>query len=220
MMATNATAVSLEVVPTTIELPAKGGPAQLRLVNHGDKPVNVQIETFAWKQDGGETLVDSDDIALSPPFAHLNPQSSQIARLLLAPPAQTGSERAFRIVVTQLPDPDDTESGTHVLLQFSVPMFAGDGKSPSLSWSLRRNGNGLSLEASNRGSTRAKFTNLELLSAEGKHEPVSSHGLVYVLAGATRSWSLSSTASSTSYKLEGDDDGAMRRFSIPLAVTD
>jgi len=220
MTAANSIAASLEVVPTTLELPAKGGPAQLRLVNHGDKPVNVQIETLAWKQDGTESLTDSDEVALSPPFAHLDAQSSQIVRLLLPPSTLPEQERAFRIVVTQLPDPDDRESGTHVLLQFSVPMFAGDGKAPSLSWALHRNGNGLTLEASNQGNMRAKFTNLELVSPDGIHQPVSTHGLVYVLAGAKRTWTISSFATSNSFKLEGDDDSAMRRFSIPLAITD
>ena len=213
-------AASLEVVPTQIELPANGGPAQLRLVNHGDKPVDVQIETFAWTQNGSETLGDSDEIALSPPFTHLNPQSSQIVRLLLAPPAQPLAERAYRVLVTQLPDPNDTQSGTHVLLQFSVPLFAGDGKAPALSWSLHRGTTGLDLDASNQGTRRAKFTNLELVSADGAKRPVSSHGLIYVLAGVRRSWSFPGIVPSDTFKLEGDDENAGKRFSIPLAVTD
>jgi fimbrial chaperone protein len=220
LQAASASAASLEVVPTTIELPAKGGPAQLRLVNHGDKPVNVQIETLAWKQDGNEALVDSDEIALSPPFAHLNPSSSQIVRLLLPPPAQPEAERAFRVLVTQLPDPNDKDMGAHVLLQFSVPLFASDGKAASLSWALHHDGAGLTLEAQNLGSRRAKFTNLELVTTEGRHLPVSAHGLVYVLAGATRRWALPDAKPSDRFRLEGDDDSAQRRFSISLDVTD
>lgn len=215
-----ASAASLEVVPTTIELPAKGGPAQLRLVNHGDKSVNVQIETFAWTQDGEETLADTEDVALSPPFAHLNPLSSQIIRLLVPSPVRPDTERAFRVLVTQLPDPDDKESGTHVLLQFSVPLFAGNGTQPQLTWSLHRSSTGLKLEADNQGDMRAKFTNLELVSTDGHRRPVSSHGLVYVLAGVKRSWAISDISSSRDLRLEGDDDSARLRFSIPLSVTD
>lgn len=180
--AAEANAASLEVVPTQIELPTKGGPAQLRLVNHGDRPVDVQIESFAWKQNGNETLDDSDDIALSPPFAHLNPLSSQIVRLLL--------------------------------------LFAGDGKGSAISWSLHRRESGLDLDADNSGPRRAKFTNLELVSADGSKRPISSHGLVYVLAGVTRSWRFPGVGASEGFRLEGDDENGRRRFAIPLAVTD
>src|SRR5262249_233 len=159
-----------------------------------------------WTQNGTEMLDDSDEIALSPPFAHLRPQSSQIVRLLLAPSGPPQPERAYRILVTQLPDTDDKQSGSHVLLQFSVPLFAGDGKATALSWSVHRSTAGLDLDVSNTGARRAKFTNLELVSADGTKHPVSSHGLIYVLAGTTRTWNFPGVAASDSFRLEGDDE--------------
>jgi fimbrial chaperone protein len=208
-------AASLEVMPTTIDMPGKGGTAQMRLVNHGDEPVNIQIESFAWTQSGTETLSDSDDIVVSPPFARLDPRGSQIVRLLLAPPAQQNGERSYRIVVTQLPNTNAWKEGAHVLLQFSVPLFAGDGHGSDVTWSASRDGTGLRLEARNSGLRRAKFTNLEIVSAVGAHQPVSSHALSYVLAGATRTWSVANV-SPDGLRLEGDDDTVRKRLSIPL----
>lgn len=214
-----AQAASLEVVPTVIELPAKGGAAQMRLVNHGDAPVEVQVEGFAWTQDGKETLSDSDDIVLSPPQARLDPHGFQIVRLLVEP--GTGAERAFRVIVTQLPDPKSTETGTRVLLQFSVPLFAGDGALPAsrIDWSLHRAGGALSLQARNGGTRRAKFSKLELVSAGGERRAVSPQSLVYVLAGAMRSWTIAAAAGDR-FHLEGYDDIAGKRLFISLAVSD
>ncbi len=49
-----ASAASIEVVPTLLELPEAGGATQLRLINHAAEPADVQIESFAWTQDGEE----------------------------------------------------------------------------------------------------------------------------------------------------------------------
>lgn len=216
-----ARSASLEVVPTAVELPAKGGAAQMRLVNHGDAPVEVQVEAFAWAQNGTETLSDSEDIVLSPPQARLNPHAFQIVRLMVAPASDAGTERAFRVVVTQLPDPKSAEMGARVLLQFSVPLFAGDGALPAsrLAWTLRRAGGELSLQVRNSGTRRAKFTKLELVSAQGERRAVSPQPLVYVLAGATRSWTPAGPAGEGIH-LEGFDDVAGKRFSVPLSISD
>ena len=215
-----ARAASLEVVPTVLELPAQGGPAQLRLVNHGGEAVSVQIEAFAWTQEGPqETLADSDDIVVSPPLAQLAPLSSQIVRLLVASAPPGARERAFRIVVTQLPGPAPVERGARVLLQFVVPAFAGDGPpgGARVQWSLRRAGKELRLEARNTGARRAKFTDLSLVGGDARRA-VAPQSLVYVHAGATRSWTVAALAGDIA--LEGVDDIALRRFRIPLAVAD
>jgi fimbrial chaperone protein len=211
-------AASLEVVPTTIEMPAAGGTAQLRLVNQGNEAVDIQIESFAWTQNGAESLAASDDIIVSPPFVRLDPRRSQIVRLLLAPPAQSQTERSYRILVTQLPDPAAITQGPRVLLQFSVPLFSGDGHAPDVTWTEFKENTGVRLEAHNSGARRAKFTNLELVSHSGQRRRVSSHALTYVLAGATRAWSVGDIASTEGLSLEGDDDRAGRHISIPLAI--
>lgn len=217
--AVHAHAASLEVAPIALELPAKGGAAQLRLVNHGDKPSQVQIEAFAWTQNGSETLSDSDDIVLSPPQARLDADSSQIVRLVIEPGADAAIERAFRMVVTELPDAQTVTTGARVLLQFSVPVFAGDGKlnASALTWSLHRTAQGARLEVRNTGMRRAKFTHLEL--AGRARISIAAQSLVYVLAGSTRSWDLPG-ASGEGWHLEGIDEIAGRRVSIALAVSD
>jgi fimbrial chaperone protein len=218
LSATASVAASLEVVPTSLDIPARGGAAQLRLLNHGDEAVDVQIEGFAWKQDGTESFVESDAVVLSPPLAHLKARSSQIVRLLVSPGGQELRERAFRIVVSQLPDPNAKIVGAQVLLQFNVPLFAGDGalSGANLSWSVRRAGGGLRLDVRNSGTRRAKMVGLAIKSG-GENRKVAQGALVYVLAGASRSWSIPGASGGT---LEGYDDIAARSFTLPLAGSD
>ncbi len=218
-----ARAGSIEVAPTTIELPARGGTAQLRLVNHAAKDVAVQIEAFAWRQEGAETLADSDDIVLNPPLARLKPMGSQIVRLLVQP-AGGAVERAFRVVVTELPDPADKSEGMRVLLQFVVPLFAGDtGKSGArLDWSLRRAGTGLRVEVRNSGARRAKFGTLTLVSSKGERWPLAAGSLVYVLAGSTRVFALDKAFArpGETLHLEGSDADTDKRLALPLVAAD
>jgi fimbrial chaperone protein len=212
-------AASIEVVPIALELPAAGGPTKLRLVNHGDDAVNVQVEAFAWKQDGGEAFADTDAVVLSPPLAHLEPRASQIVRLLVQPSPDKG-ERAFRIVVTQLPDMRKAVAGAKVLLQFNVPLFVGDGPraAADLHWSLHRESAGLRLAVHNEGARRGKLVDLALVGAAARL-PVASGALTYVLAGAKRSWNIEG-APPEGLRLEGYDEMAGRRIAVPLAVTD
>lgn len=214
-------AASLEVVPTLIEVPSTGGMTQLRLVNRDTKPADVQIESFAWRQNGGERLEDSDEIVLSPPLARLKPLSSQIVRLFVSP-SNAAAERAFRILVTQLPDGTGSQAGARVLLQFSVPLFAGDGraKGPRVTWALRRDGPRLRLDARNAGASRAKFSGLELAGPNGAHARISPVSLTYVLAGATRSWIVSEPGLQGALRLEGNDEAAHDRISLPLEISD
>jgi fimbrial chaperone protein len=209
-------AASLEVVPTTIQLPAAGGPAKLRLVNHGNAPVSVQIEAMSWTQAGSESLSDSDEISFSPPFARLDPHGSQIVRFLLSP-SPAGEERAFRVIVTQLPEAY-AGAGAKVLLQFSVPVFEGDGGTGDVIWSLHRDDDGFRLDARNTGPAHAKFTDLVLIDAAGARKPVSPQRLVYVLAASVRSWRLRMPAGDT-FRLEGNDEISRGRVSVPISVS-
>jgi fimbrial chaperone protein len=108
-----------------------------------------------------------------------------------------------------------------VLLQFSVPVFAGDGsRDAQVTWSLHRDDKHSTLEATNTGARRAKFSGLVLVDAAGRRSRVGARSLVYVLAGATRRWDLDMVAAGGTSRLEGNDEMAHSRLSIPLASMD
>src|ERR1700722_6781800 len=79
-------AASLQVAPTTIELPAKGGSAVFYVSNNGARPIGVHIEGFAWSQsDGTDRLQPSPVLQLSPPIMQLMPGERHTIRLRVGP---------------------------------------------------------------------------------------------------------------------------------------
>jgi len=65
-------AASLQVAPVSVEVPAPGAAATLKLRNEGNRPLDAQIRIFQWTQvDGVDTLTPTNDVAASPPLASL-----------------------------------------------------------------------------------------------------------------------------------------------------
>ncbi|MDR3521333.1 MAG: fimbria/pilus periplasmic chaperone [Acidocella sp.] len=161
---------SLQISPTTLAL-SPGGVVTANLYNSGDATANAQARLKRWTQDdSGDVLADTDNVVVSPPFASLAPQASQILRIAdLSTPASV-SETAYRLLVNQLPSAGAL-SGAHVeiLLAFSVPVFiAGSAQTPpSLSYAIVNRGADMLLAVYNAGGTHARLASLRLRAASG-----------------------------------------------------
>ncbi|MBB6185609.1 fimbrial biogenesis chaperone [Oleiagrimonas soli] len=194
LAAGSASAGSLSVAPTTVKLDAKGGAAVLYAMNRGDQPIMVQVEGYAWVQRGGtDRLIATDALQLSPPMARIAPGEKQTIRLRVTPSTQP-HERSFRLLVSELPDPNHkTSDGVRVLLQFSVPVFVDDRahEAPALHWEAQRTPDGIRVSVRNRGAGYAKLVDLTAVAPDGSRHPLTAKSLNYVLAGAERSWTLS-----------------------------
>ena len=77
----------------------------------------------------------------------------------------------------------------HVLLQFSVPVFAGNPGAPALAWSARRDGDDLLVSAHNQGRVPVKLAGPALGGI-----PLA-QGPVYLLPGARRDFKAARPAS-------------------------
>jgi fimbrial chaperone protein len=171
----NEPSTTLDVAPTTLDL--KPGAAGLFFItNHSARDVTVQIEAADWRQENGrDVTVPSQELLASPPLAHIAPGARQSVRVMARPPGD--GERAYRLLVSELPDVDVGGEGVHVLLQFSVPVFVRhDPRAmPQLSWSARQG----RLIAANTGAQTIK---LDSVTIDETPKP----GLVYLLPGASR----------------------------------
>jgi fimbrial chaperone protein len=183
-----ADAASLMVAPTTLVLKANGEIANLYVTNRGDKEAIAQIEGFDWSQvNGHDTLTPSTDLVLSPPMAHIAPGETQVIRLEAGGGAAMG-ERSFRVVVSEIPNGNQTADGVNLLLQFSIPVFVASGaKNGALSFDVSRNDSGLLVTARNDGLKHVKLNQLSL-AREEKAGGESAKGLVYILPGARYVW--------------------------------
>jgi fimbrial chaperone protein len=166
---------TLDVAPTTLDL--KSGAAGLFFItNHSARDVTVQIEAADWRQENGRDITaPSQELLASPPLAHIAPGARQSVRVMARPPGE--GERAYRLLVSELPDVEVGGDGVHVLLQFSVPVFVRhDPRAVAqLSWSSRQG----RLIAANTGAQTIKLGGVTIDEA---HKP----GLVYLLPGASR----------------------------------
>src|SRR5215831_17602613 len=80
---TAAGAASLQVAPVTLEIPAPGASATLKLRNEGSAALNAQIRVFRWTEvNGEEKLEPTDDVVASPPIARLAPKADYVVRLV------------------------------------------------------------------------------------------------------------------------------------------
>lgn len=188
--ASRASAASLEVAPTKLIIDGKTGAATLNLSNRGSVPIIVQLESFVWSQaDGKDVLQPTDGVLVSPPMARIPPGGKQTVRIMVRPGAETGVERTYRLLASELPDPATNEAHTiRVLLQFNIPLFVNTPVvvAPQVKWDARADGKGIVLSAQNSGRAHEKFTKIEVLTQSGRRLPATTEGIPYLLAGATR----------------------------------
>jgi fimbrial chaperone protein len=219
-----AAAGSLEVAPTTIELPSGSDIAVFYITNRGDQPVVAQVQGFAWRQtDSGDRLDPSDALTVSPPIARLLPGQQQIVRLAVKPDSGAVDERSFRLLVSELPDSSaQAVPGIHVLLQFSVPVFkAGAHPEPAhLVWQIARSSEGLSLIVHNTGARHVKLSGLCFSAADGRPVAIAPTTFAYVLPDASHRWTipLHDLKAGTALHITGRDDNTGAAVDASLAV--
>lgn len=207
-----AVADSLEVSPTTLTLDTRRA-GVLNVVNRSRQAIVAQVEAFDWSQgDGQDRLDPSRALQVSPPMIHLAPGQKQIVRVRAAPAGTAGSEQAFRLIVSELPDPAGTRSdGVRMLLQFKVPVFVGGAKGTprQLRWSANPDGNSLILHVSNDGVRHAKLARLHVVTSAGQDLTIEPEQFYYVLPGAARAWTIpdAGVAAGAKLNIEGIDEG-------------
>ncbi|MEA4838144.1 MAG: molecular chaperone [Rhodospirillaceae bacterium] len=183
----------------------------LWLENRGNKPALLQVRIFSWTQiDGQDHYADQEEIVGTPPMARIEPGKRQLVRLTRVSPTPPGTEKAFRLVIDEVPmQPAETETGTpgkpvmgvQFQFRYSIPLFVyGDGlreKSrpdrggkvgidgePVLACRVVAQAGQRYLEISNTGPVHARLTNAHI--RQGSGATVLAEGLFgYVLAGTS-----------------------------------
>ncbi|MBD8524658.1 fimbrial biogenesis chaperone [Pseudomarimonas arenosa] len=190
-------AASLQINPTRVEIDQDSRVVALTLRNSGSDDANVQLELVQWTQvEGEDHYQPTTELLATPPIFSLAAGSQQIIRVGLRGTPDEQRERAFRLYVQELPpSAEQGFRGLRMMLRMSLPVFIApvSGKSgPELEWRLRRlSVHEVELSVVNRGNGRAQVSELSL---EHRGKRLVPGGMAYVLAGATRSWTLQSPA--------------------------
>lgn len=194
----------------TIEAGAKAG--ALWLENVGTTPMTLQVRVFAWDQQSFEDrYIDQNVVVGTPPFTTIAPGKKQLVRLTLAAPIPAGEERAFRILVDEIPTTDAaTTTGLKLQMRYSLPLFAygkglwgkAEGRKPGaveaqpkLAWSFIEDSGIRYLQVRNSGRGHARLSQVKLVDASRASASASAgsvdiaKGLLgYVLPGKTMRW--------------------------------
>lgn len=214
-----APASSLEVAPTTLELkPAE--PGLLYVANHSGVPITVQIDIYDWTQSqNADHLALSDTAFVSPPLTTIAAGERQVIRVL-AQPKQSKSEAAYRVRVSQLPDPPVKPSGVQVLLQFSIPVFVrGADEGANVAWTATASGSSLRLTAQNTGGRTLKLGGLAISSPGVAAFEAAPGRVSYLLPGTSHDWSIDALASAARIHVAAIDERDGKPLTADLTIT-
>ena len=123
IVSSSAYADGFDARPVTIE--TRDGLASIVLTNPGDRKIYLETQVYDWSQDaaGQNVLIESETAVASPPAMWVAPHSTYNLRVKL-PAGAPGQERAFRVMIKQLPDRSDIQAGRIVFaLTQSLPAF-------------------------------------------------------------------------------------------------
>lgn len=188
-----ASAASLQVSPTTLDMVAPSAGSVLNLRNEGEKRTTVQLRVFRWTQKNGvEKLEPTNTVVASPPVAKLSPNQDYVVRILRVGKAPVAGEESYRVLVDEVPVKGDVRPGNiKLVVRQSIPVFfrAADSSAPQITWTVERGAKGTVLKARNEGSSRLRIVNLS--ATQNGKSLVKRNGLVgYVLGGSTMTFPL------------------------------
>ncbi|WP_372342588.1 fimbrial biogenesis chaperone [Paraburkholderia megapolitana] len=212
-----ATSVMIWPIDPVIESDQRA--AALWLENRDNKPVTLQVRVLGWREADFKDVYDEDQdrVAGSPPMATVPPGKRQLIRLTRVADVAPGTEEAYRVLIDEIPQPDEDVSspsnvvslGVKFQMHYSIPLFVyGDGLwrkedsskrrdpatagRPILHWHAASEGGKRWLVLSNHGPVHARITQVAF-DANGSRAEFADGLLGYVLPGAQMRWALPDT---------------------------
>lgn len=184
---------SFQVSPVRATLTSSQPVAALTVRNTGSSAAVVQLQAMRWTQaDDKDALIPANELLATPPIFTLAPGASQIIRVGLRQPADPDTERAYRLLLEEVPPPPQPGfTGLRVALKISLPIFvpASAAAQVDLQWHATPSADGtLILAVHNNGQAHAHMSGLTATMGDA-HVPLPDAN-VYVLAGVSRQWRL------------------------------
>jgi fimbrial chaperone protein len=215
---------TFSIAPIRVELSGSQLMEVLTVRNDGDAPIVLQARAMRWMQeDGVDSFAETREVLVAPPVLTVPAHASQIVRVALRRPADSGRELSYRLFLQEVPQavarPD---RGLTVALQMSLPVFIAPEQpepTPQIEWRGRWQDDGsLELNALNHGSRHLQLFNVRLeIGADGRK--VDMQPSRYILAGAQGRWLVKPPADlprAASILVHGESDRG--KFSAPVAL--
>jgi fimbrial chaperone protein len=197
-LSTLASASSLKLTPITIELQAPNASATLSLENSSPEPLKLQVRVFRWsQQERVDTLTETRDVVVSPPFATLGPNSEHVLRVIRIAKTPVIREESYRLLIDEVPQAAAKSKQTvRLMLRHSLPVFFMP-KEPSpadIDWKLERRKGSVRITATNAGGERLRIASLKLTDQNGKSLSLGQGLIGYVLGQSSVIWTVAAGA--------------------------
>lgn len=132
-----------------------------------------EISVFRWTQDeqGNDVLTPDTDLVVNPKALILLPESNKVIRFGFRQSIAAMNlkqEGTWRVKFSEIPSPLQ-KTGMSIALNFSVPVFVGNGFQPDMSFHfVKDEKNNTVLMAKNSGKAHFQITKFSIQDASGK----------------------------------------------------
>lgn len=191
-----ALAGSFEVRPLKVFLDARTGSSTVRLVNHGEEAVTVQVEAVEWRQEanGKDIYSATKDILFFPKIFTFQKEEEAIIRVNYRGMPAHDQSKTYRLFVQELPVQNPGAKALKMTLSLSIPVFVAPAKisKGGKIAKLEMDAGKLHIYVTNTGNSYIQVKKIEAKGIDGNESEaftVQSSGW-YVLPGATRLFAL------------------------------
>ncbi|MFC7050143.1 fimbrial biogenesis chaperone [Emcibacter nanhaiensis] len=169
LSASAGTGIVIRPIHLTLDADGSRG-GKVNVINQKDKEVTLQASIFGWQQKkkGHDVLVKSNDIILTPPIMRIGPNEQQTIRYALKSgiSADPEREKAYRLVIDELPRSPSSGGGLSLRMRYVLPLFVGgrEAEAGPLELFYEKQSDKCVLNVKNSGSRHAKLLSVEAKS--------------------------------------------------------
>jgi fimbrial chaperone protein len=216
--AVEAAAGSLGISPTRVELSDRRVADTVTLTNTGPESVLVQVRAYAWS-DGAEpeALTETHDILAVPAVAEIAPAQRQILRIARRVEAGQGRERAYRLVVSEVPPDTPSGGGVHFAVRLNLPVFVTPKDAAARPrWEATSTSDGVLVQLTNDGTAHLQVRKLTL-QGEAGGSATEVQRPAYLLPGESRAWPIADRTGVRRVKVIADTSIGAIELVVPVA---
>jgi fimbrial chaperone protein len=188
-----ASAGALSISPTRLAVTPESKVIAFNLRNGSDDKALIEVAIFAWTDmDDPKALTPTDDFLIMPPIAEIPANETQVLRLAPRLAGGLEGERAYRLIVRELPADVGPQNGVGFAVEMSLPVFlAPEGARAESTWSMRwRDPATPELLVANDGTAHMRVQSFELFDDPAGAPLFTSSDGAYVLPGEEKGWPL------------------------------
>lgn len=175
LLSQGALAGALRLSPINLAMDDDQQATTLTIFNQSAEAENIQIRAFAWTQDtqGKDQLSVTNDIVVSPSVVAIAANGSFNVRIVRQTSGKVSNEQAYRIVVDELPKPNDSRKNNgniNILLRTLLPLFVGnDELLQTQNLKIINNAGSCQLQVNNRGQRHLLLSQVSITDTTTQH---------------------------------------------------